>query len=371
MIRKPISVTAAARRSRVLVGLAVLVTLAAACGPGDDGDGQQPPRDLVVNLGGEVSVLEDLDARPRVVGPRPSGAEDADAYRLASPRQLSSGEIVGIRDGGVVAIEPREPGRAVLLGEAGAWFPSSDGERLWAVNEQAADTGCTGQELPQSVSVRFTVSKYETSGRPSRTTLTLPCGMRPIADTPRGLLAERTTGDAGSTGAGVRAVTDVVILNSRADAATETIATGAAVVAASGNHVIWRDDACRTDGCTHVYDLDRRKSVRTPSCESGDPVGVGTLDPGGRFYVSDLRTDRLAILDLERGTCREPDEPAAPDAGDLERTFAAAWSGQSLMLLDQRSGKLTVVDAADGKVDQRAEPLPVVNQAQIWGTAGK
>ncbi|MFG3248242.1 hypothetical protein [Streptomyces sp. NPDC048187] len=369
MILKPIFTTARWQRCGALAGLGVLTALAVACGPGEDGDSQSPPHDIVVNLGGEVSVLEDLDARPRVVGPRPAGAEDADAYRLASPRQLASGEIVGIRDGGVVAIEPSKPDRAVLLGEAGAWFPSADTERLWAVNEQPAETACTGQEVPQSVSVRFTVSKYETSGRPSRTVLALPCGLQPIADTSRGLLALRTTGDTGGTGAGVRAVTDIVLLDSRADAVAETIATNASVVAASGNNVIWRDDACRKGSCTHTYDVDKRKNSRTPSCESGDTVGVGTLDPSGRWYASRLRTNRLAILDLQQDTCRVLDEPAAPDSSDLEQTFAAVWSGHDLMLLDQRSGVLTSVNAADGKVDKRAEPLPVVNQAQIWGTA--
>ncbi|AWW43201.1 hypothetical protein [Streptomyces cadmiisoli] len=164
-------------------------------------------------------------------------------------------------------------------------------------------------------------------------------------------------------------MTDIVLLNARADATTETIAKDASVVAASGKVVVWRGDACRKGSCTHVYDVEKRKSTRTPSCEGGDPVGVGSLDPSGRWYAGDLRTGGLAILDLDQGTCRVVENVSAPDSGDLEQTFAAAWSGPSLMLLDQRSGTLTVVNAADGKLEERAEPLPVVNQAQIWGTA--
>ncbi|MEW2297500.1 hypothetical protein ABZ719_33170 [Streptomyces sp. NPDC006743] len=314
-----------------------------------------------------MAVLKDLNARPRIVGERPAGAEDADAYRLGSPRQLASGVVVGIRDGGVVAIEPRTPGQAVLLGQASAWFPSADGKHLWAVTEEPADTACTGQELPQSVSVRFTVSRYETSGHPSRTKLTLPCGMRPVADTPEGLLAERTTGDAGGTGSGARAVTDVVVLNARADAAVTTVATNASAVASADNRVIWRDDACDTGKCTHSYDVGKRKSKPVPACTGGDTEGVGTLDPSGRWYASVLGSDRLAVLDLDEGKCGEIDALSATESSDLEQTFAFAWAGENLMLLDQRSGALTSVDASSNKIDQRSEPLSVVNQAQIWG----
>jgi hypothetical protein len=323
----------------------------------------------VLDLGGEVAVLDDLDASPRIVGPRPAEAENADAYRLAGPRRIASGEIVGIRDGGVVAIEPSEPGRAVLLGEAAAWFPSADGERLWAVTEEPADTACAGQDLPRSVSTRYTVSTYETSGRPSRTTLKLPCGLRPVADTSQGLLAARTTGDVGAGGTGVRAVTDIVVLNARADTVAATVATDAGFVAAAADRVIWRDDTCGKTNCTHVYDLDKRNSADAPTCKSGDTVGVGTLDPSGRWYASDLRTDHLAILDLNRNTCQEIDELPAPDTSDLEETFGLAWSGQNLLLLDQRSGTLASIDASTHKVVKRARPLPVVNQAQIWSAA--
>ncbi|WP_159025171.1 hypothetical protein [Streptomyces sp. MUSC 125] len=346
--------------------MGVLAALAAACGPGD-GSQSSAPHDVVVDLGGEVAVLKDLNSHPRIVGSRPAGAENADAYRLDSPRQLASGEVVGIRDGGVVAIEPSTPGRAVLLGQASAWFPSAEGKQLWAVTEESADTACAGQELPQSVSARFTVSKYETSGHPSRTKLTLPCGMRPVADTSRGLLAERTTGDTGGTGTGGRAVTNIVVLNARADTATKTIATNASVVAAASNRVIWRDDACNTGSCTHSYDVDKPKSDHAPSCKGGDTVGVGTLDPSGRWYASVLRSNHLAVLDLDQGTCHEVDALPTTNAGDLDQTFAVAWSGQNLMLLDQRSGVLASMDASSTEIDKRSKPLSVVNQAQIWG----
>jgi hypothetical protein len=98
-------------------------------------------------------------------------------------------------------------------------------------------------------------------------------------------------------------------------------------------------------------------------------VGVGTLDPSGRWYATDLRTNRLAILDLDQNTCRELDELPSPDSSDVEQTFGVAWSGPSLLLLDQRSGALTSINASNNKVNKRAEPLPVVNQAQIWSAA--
>ncbi|MGW7647088.1 hypothetical protein [Streptomyces bobili] len=372
MVHKTTHITTRRRRCGALLALGILTATVTACGPGKDGDdSQSAPHDIVVNLGGEVAVLDDLNATPRVVAPRPAGAESADAYRLASPRQLASGELIGIRDGGVVAIEPRKPGKAVLLGQAGAWFPAADGKQLWAVTEEPADTACNGLDLPQSVSTRYTVTLYETSGRPSRTTLKAVCGLRPVADTSQGLLALRTTGDTGGGGTGVRAVTDIVLLNTRADTATETVATNASVVAAAGNHVIWRDDTCDKGNCTHVYNIEKRKNASAPSCKGGDTVGVGTLDPSGYWYVSALRTNHLAILDLNEKTCQEQELDALPAAGssDLDQNFGTAWSGPNLLLLDQRSGALTSVNAPHNTTDKRAEPLPVVNQAQIWSAS--
>ncbi|NKQ27898.1 hypothetical protein [Streptomyces galbus] len=370
MDHKTTHTTTRRRRCGALLALGLLTAMTTACGPDED-DSRSAPHDIVADLGGEVAVLDDLNASPRVVGPRPAGAENADAYRLAGPHQLASGQIVGIRDGGVVAIEPRKPGKAVLLGQASAWFPAADGKRLWAVTEEPAETACNGQDMPQSVAARYTATRYETSGRPSRTTSTAACGLRPVADTSRGLLALRTTGDTGGGGTGVRAVTDLVLLDARANTATETIATDASMVAAVGDHVIWRDDTCGKDTCTHVYDLDQRKNTAAPSCKGGDLVGTGTLDPSGRWYLSALRTHRLAILDLNDDTCHELDTLPAAGSSDLDQTFGIAWAGSHVLLLDQRSGALTSVDAPRHETDERAEPLPVVNQAQIWSASAE
>ncbi|MEU0603664.1 hypothetical protein ABZ484_36390 [Streptomyces sp. NPDC006393] len=162
-------------------------------------------------------------------------------------------------------------------------------------------------------------------------------------------------------------MTDIVVLNARVDAAVTTIATNASVVASADNRVIWRDDACSTGKCTRSYDVGKRKSKALPPCKGGDTVGVGTVDPGGRWYASVLDSDRLAVLDLDDGKCRELDALSPTDSSDLEQTFAVAWAGENLMMLDQRSGTLTSVDASSNKIDQRSEPLSVVNQAQIWG----
>jgi hypothetical protein len=367
MVQKLTRNTRRLRRRDALLALGVLAAFGAACGPGNS-DSQSPPRDIVLNLGGEVATLKDLEARPQVIGARPAGADSADAYRLASPRQMASGDVVGIRDGGVVAIQPDKPSRAVLLGQASAWFPSSDGKQLWAVTEEPAETACAGQQVPKSVSARFTVHKYETTGRPARTTLALACGLQPIADTSRGLLAMRTTGDAETTSTGARAVTDIVLLNSRGDAATETIATNASVVSASSQRVIWRNDTCSKSNCTYAYEVDPKKSIPVPSCKAGDTVGVGTLDPSGRWYVTALRANRLAILDLDENTCRDLDTPPEQDSSnsDLGETFTTTWAGPNLLLLDQRTGTLASINAATGTSDQRTDPLPVTNQAQFW-----
>ncbi|MBX7555499.1 hypothetical protein K1Y78_48385 [Streptomyces sp. tea 10] len=45
---------------------------------------------------------------------------------------------------------------------------------------------------------------------------------------------------------------------------------------------------------------------------------MGTLDPSGRWYASALRDNRLAILDLDRGTCHEFDAMPTTNSSDLE-----------------------------------------------------
>lgn len=66
-----------------------------------------------------------------------------------------------------------------------------------------------------------------------------------------------------------------------------------------------------------------------------------------------------------------PELDALPAAGssDLAQTFGTAWSGPNLLLLDQRSGTLTSVNAPHNTADRRVEPLPVLNQAQLWSAS--
>ncbi|MFB8179560.1 hypothetical protein ACFC8N_26760 [Streptomyces sp. NPDC055966] len=82
---------------------------------------------------------------------------------------------------------------------------------------------------------------------------------------------------------------------------------------------------------------------------------MGTLDPSGRWYASALRDNRLAILDLDRGTCHEFDAMPTTNSSDLDQTFSVAWSGHHLMLLEQRSGALASVDTSSNKIDKRSE----------------
>lgn len=91
------------------------------------------------------------------MGQRPDGTETLDTHRLTAPRQLDTGDIVGIRDGGVVAISPDDPVKATSLGQATAWFPSVDKGKVWAVTEQTA-ADCEGRGLPTTVRAKHTVA---------------------------------------------------------------------------------------------------------------------------------------------------------------------------------------------------------------------
>lgn len=80
------------------------------------------------------------------------------------------------------------------------------------------------------------------------------------------------------------------------------------------------------------------------------------------------RKDCNCIYGPELGV---PELDALPAAGssDLAQTFGTAWSGPNLLLLDQRSGTLTSVNAPHNTADRRVEPLPVLNQAQLWSAS--
>ncbi|MFJ4696468.1 hypothetical protein [Streptomyces sp. NPDC088766] len=153
-------------------------------------------------------------------------------------------------------------------------------------------------------------------------------------------------------------MTDLVLLNTRTGTVTETLATDASVIAAAGDHVIWRDDSCGKGTCTHVYDLNQRKNTAAPSCKGRDLVGTGTLDPSGRWYLSALLTHRLAILDLDGNTCHELDKLPAVSSSDLDQTFGITWAGPHVLLLDQRSGALTAVDAPPPQDRQARRTAP-------------
>lgn len=151
-----------------LVAVCAVTALAAAgvSGCSQDAADEQPSQGFVTNLGGEIAVLEGMDGKPEIVGQRPDGTETLDTYRLTAPRQLDTGDIVGIRDGEVVAISPDDPVKAPSLGQATAWFPSVDKGKVWAVTEQTA-ADCEGRGLPTTVRAKYTVAEHETSGRPA------------------------------------------------------------------------------------------------------------------------------------------------------------------------------------------------------------
>ncbi|WP_158071160.1 hypothetical protein [Streptomyces sp. CB03234] len=229
----------------------------------------------MLNLGGRIAVLDSIDAKPTIVAAR----------------------------------------KTRLLGPAAAWFPAADNDKTWAVTEEPAATACSGKKLPPSVQARFTITEHDTSGSPSRTKLSLPCGMEPVAQTPQGLLVHRTTEDTAGTGNGKIALTDIVLLDKQAQSVTQVIAKYATVLSTAGTRVVRKQNDCKSSACVNVYSIDDKKSKAAPRCEAGDAAGRGAIDASGRWYATAVGSGeayQVAVLDLEANKCQEADTyPAA------------------------------------------------------------
>ncbi|MGA5197467.1 hypothetical protein [Streptomyces exfoliatus] len=340
----------------------------AGCTQGDARQGESPPQGIVLNLGGRIALLDDFNSEPEVVADRPAGTEHLDVYRLTAHRQLVGGQIVGILDGAVVAIDPKSPGQQVVLGPATSWFPAADGSSVWAVTPEPAAGACAGQHVAESVRSRFRVSRFPLSGRPAQKTYELPCGLRPFAETPQGIAALQVTHVGGH-----REHTDLVLLNADATAVRQRIAQDSSSLAAEGRRILWRESSCggaRT--CIKLYDSQGMKTATAPRCAEGTTVGRGTLDATGRWYASAISTDdgfRLAVLDLERGSCKDLGRNASLDDNqDLDGgSLSGSWARANLLVLNSINGAFTSYNAVSGEQVERKKSLDVSGVAQVWG----
>ncbi|MFJ9430538.1 hypothetical protein ACIRQY_12795 [Streptomyces sp. NPDC101490] len=354
--------------------------VAAALGPliltGCTGDGSRaaaPPRGIVLNLGGSIGVLDEIDSPVKIAAERPAGAGPGeDIHALSEQSQLSSGEIVGIDDGSLVSLEPDRPERATVLGPAVTWFPSQRERKAWAVTEQPAPTACGGEELPESVTARYAVRPYDLSGRPGPQGYALPCGIRPLADSAQGLIGLLTTTDDSSVGNAKKARTDIVLLDAKTHLPTRTLAKNASVVSTGPARVIWRQEDCGKSGCITAYDTTANKKTQLPDCAAGTPAGRGVISADGRWYATVLTTttaaDHLAVLDLAEGGCEDLGQQANLSGVDLDGPLEVAWSQSDLLVLDTTNGALTNFDAVSGRRTDRKSNLPITGTAQIWGT---
>ncbi|MBN0049094.1 hypothetical protein JS756_34450 [Streptomyces actuosus] len=345
---------------------------AAGCAQDDVAD--EGPRGIVLDLGGRVAVLDDINAKTKIVAERPDGTERLDVYRLTDSRQLASGQILGIQNGSVVAVDPRAPQKAVVLAPATSWFPATTENTVWAVTEEPAATACTGDEIPESVRARFTITEQAISGRPSGRTLTLPCGLQPIAETPLGILAQQTVRDVPASGNAKTAQTRIVVLDTNATAVDQVFDESATILSTAGSRLLWKQDECDGTTCVKAYDTGT-KATTVPTCAKGSLVGRGVLDRTGRWYASAIQSDdgtHLAVLDLARNKCTDlGSNPSLSDNNDLNGDVAASWSRFNLLVLDARSGSLTSIDAESGKKVVRDQALDVTQGAQVWGALTK
>jgi hypothetical protein len=339
--------------------------------------GDQPAQDMVLNLGGQVIRLDTIDAKPKTIGSYPTGGEGIDVYTLTDPRQMPSGEVVGIRDGTAVAIDLDEVEKATALAPAVGWFPAAAEQRIWTVTEPDNDTTCDRDELPKTARSRVQVAEHDTNGRPAQRTLTLPCGVEPIADTAAGIVAEQITEEIPNEGNSATAQTAVVLLD-KSGRPDRTIAKSGSVLASAGHRIIMNVERCTDQTCTEtdatVYDTSTNKRHAFPECATGGPSGQGVIDNSGRWYATAVGAGdehpSLVVIDLEKQTCQDLGSfPGLTEGTDIPDNLSAVWSDTNLLLLDPSSGDVVTHNVLSDDTTRRQRPVDVTNGGQAWGAS--
>jgi hypothetical protein len=338
---------------------------------------EQPAENMVLNLGGQVVRLDGLDARPEVIGGYPAGGEGIDVYTLTDPRQMPSGEVVGIRDGTAVAIDLDDVEKATVLAPAVDWFPAAAEQRIWAVTEPEDDTACDRGDLPKTARSRVQVAEHDTDGRPARRTLTLPCGVDPIADTAAGIVAERITDEIPGKGNAATAQTAVVLLDD-SGRPERVIAESGTVLAAAGHRIVMSTELCAEETCTEtgaaVYDTETKERQALPQCAADGFSGQGIIDATGRWYAAAVGAGdgrpSLSVVDLEERSCQDLGSfPGLSEGTDMPDDLSAVWSGAHLVLLDPSSGDVVTHNVLSDETARRKRPVDVTNGGQVWGAA--
>ncbi|WP_432092177.1 hypothetical protein [Streptomyces sp. bgisy100] len=363
---------------RSTAGAAIIAACLLATGCSSD-TAEEPAQHIVLNLGGQVVELDTVDSRPRTVGTYPKGGEDLDVFTLTTPRQMPSGEVVGIRDGAAVVVSLDAVEKATALGPAVDWFPATTDGRIWTVTEPEDDTACDREELPESARARVRIADHDIVGRPAKRTITLGCGIEPVAETAAGIAAHRITDDIPSEGNGASGRTAVVLLGERGQP-ERTVAESGTIHAAAGHRIIMSVDHCTAEACTSretesrntIYDTESKKRQVFPKCDTGEPSGSGAIDSTGRWYATVTGAERerptLSVVDLNERTCRDIGPfPGLAEGSDLPDALSAVWTGANLVLLDPSSGDVATHHAPSGATAHRKRSVDVTNGGQVWG----
>jgi hypothetical protein len=288
---------------------------------------------------------------------------------------MPSGEVVGIRDGTAVAVDLDDVEKATVLAPAVDWFPAAAEQRIWTVTELEDDTACDRGELPKAARSRVRIAEHDTDGRPAQRTLTLPCGVQPVADTAAGIVAERITGEISGEGNAAAAQTAVVLLD-KSGRPGRTIAESGSVLAAAGDRIVMSAERCTEESCTEtgaaVYDTETDERQALPECAAGGPSGQGVIDSTGRWYATAVGADvgrpSLTVIDLEKRSCQEVGSfPGLSQGTDMPDDLSAVWSGANLVLLDPSSGDVVTHNVLSDDTARRKRPVDVTNGGQVWG----
>ncbi|MDI5966833.1 hypothetical protein [Streptantibioticus silvisoli] len=311
----------------------------------------------------------------------PSRSANAPVFPLAGIRQLSAHLVAGIRGGDtLVAFDPAHPGSVRAVAPAGDWFPDRAGTGAWAVTEPNEPAGA----CPVVPHTRTQIPRYRlehrdlASGAVEKAPFLLPCGMRPVADTARGLVVEtvrpKTAPVAGAL------VTDVQLADPTTLHVTRQLARSATVFDAAGGTLLIDTPVCSGGPCERPLVVDggfRPKVGALP--HGGVLAGAGELDPTGRYLASADYTPggggrlSLVLCDLRAGTVKDlgayPSGAQGHAAGRLQTDLPSLWSGTRFLFAAPGTGRLTSYDPTGPRTGTRTG-LPTTAPLQVWGAAG-
>jgi hypothetical protein len=330
-------------------------------------------------LAGQVEVLADLaGAAPQATAGTATPGSASDPLALRQVSQLSPNLVVGIEgsQGQLATVNPQSPGAPNLIpsGHALSWFPAANGNGLWAVR-MSTDQSCPTIENGQIHLPRYQLGELDTTGTMLEPFRLLGCGVLPISDSSKGLVAKELTTRTDSGTPDGRVLTNLDLLGAN-DAPTPLI-TDTNPLAAAGDTVVIASRQCTKGSCVATYNVATGHQTALPVGNADAiAVGAGSLDPTGRYYATAVldnttHTTQLVVADIKAGTATTVGAYStytAPSPGSLADDMPSVWSGDRFLTLDPSTSALLSYDASSGKTTTHTG-LDLKSSSGVWGAS--